>query len=212
MYLAKTWLLLYILKRRNFKTSCSPIQPNLILPSSSMARKKVALAWIADDVRRKATFMKRKRGLIKKVSEISTLCSVEATVVLDNPYMGEQEVWPSIPDAADTFLKFKSLPESDRCKKMSDQEGFYRQSNAKHEEKLKKLEKENKEIETDILMYQCLGGRNFSDLIIADLDDITKRIDLKAKVVEKRINFLKGYEGEVAPPAMEKESGSSKAK
>ncbi|XP_068649105.1 agamous-like MADS-box protein AGL80 [Aristolochia californica] len=178
MYLAKTWLLLYILKQWKFKTSCSPILPNLILSSPSMARKKVALAKIADDVRRKATFMKR---------------NVEVTVVLDNPYKGEQEVWPSIPDATDTFLNFKSLPESDRCKKMSDQEGFYKQSNAKLEEKLKKLEKENKKIEADILMYQCLGGRNIADLRIADLDDITKRIDLKAKAVEKRINFLKGY-------------------
>ncbi|XP_068649103.1 agamous-like MADS-box protein AGL80 [Aristolochia californica] len=199
MYLAKTWLLLYILKKWKFKTSCSPILPTLILPSSSMARKKVALAWIADDVRRKTTFMKRKRGLIKKVSEISTLCSVEVAVVLDNPYKGEQEVWPSIPDAADTFLKFKSLPESDRCKKMSDQEGFYRQSNAKLEKNLKKLDQKNKEIEIDILMFQCLGGRNISDLTISDLDDITKRTNVKAKSVEKRIT-------------MEKESGSSKAK
>ncbi|XP_068649124.1 agamous-like MADS-box protein AGL80 [Aristolochia californica] len=177
-----------------------------------MACKKVTLAWIANDVIRKATFMKRRRSLIKKVSELSTLCGVEVSVVLDNPYEGEPEVWSSIPDPVDTVLKFETLPQSNRCKKMLDQEGLYRQSNEKLEQQLERLEKKTKEVEIDHLMYQYLGGRNIADLTIADLHDINKRIDVKTKAAEKMINYLKGYEGEVALPAMEKESGISKAK
>uniref|UniRef100_A0A804I4U9 MADS-box domain-containing protein n=1 Tax=Musa acuminata subsp. malaccensis TaxID=214687 RepID=A0A804I4U9_MUSAM len=39
-----------------------------------MARKKVKLAWIANDSMRRATFKKRKMGLMKKVNKLAMLC------------------------------------------------------------------------------------------------------------------------------------------
>ncbi|KAM0827534.1 hypothetical protein ACQ4PT_068149 [Festuca glaucescens] len=68
-----------------------------------MARKKVTLQYIPNDSTRRGTFKKRRRGLMKKASELSILCDVKACVVVS-----------------------KNMPELDQCKKMMNQEGFLR--------------------------------------------------------------------------------------
>jgi hypothetical protein len=47
-----------------------------------MTRKKVKLAFIVDDLARKATYKKRKMGIIKKVSELTILCGIPACAVI----------------------------------------------------------------------------------------------------------------------------------
>lgn len=74
----------------------------------AMTRKKVTLAYIANDSARKATFKKRKKGLIKKVSELSTLCGIEACAVIYSPYDTEPEVWPSVVGAHRAIARFRS--------------------------------------------------------------------------------------------------------
>ncbi|KAJ6434469.1 hypothetical protein OIU84_018060 [Salix udensis] len=56
-----------------------------------MTRKKVKLAYITNDSARKATFKKRKKGLMKKVSELSTLCGIEACAIICSPYDAQPE-------------------------------------------------------------------------------------------------------------------------
>ncbi|KAF5764506.1 putative transcription factor MADS-type1 family [Helianthus annuus] len=51
-----------------------------------MTRKKVKLAFIMNDSARKATYKKRKKGLMKKVNELSTLCGIDACVIIYSPY------------------------------------------------------------------------------------------------------------------------------
>ncbi|GER43296.1 MADS-box transcription factor [Striga asiatica] len=48
-------------------------------------RKKVALARIENDTSRQVTFSKRRNGLFKKASELSTLCGAEAAVIVFSP-------------------------------------------------------------------------------------------------------------------------------
>ena len=123
-----------------------------------MARKKVKLAWITNDSARRATFKKRKKGLMKKVSELSTLCGVNACAIIYSPYDSQPDVWPTPSDAHHVLTRFKSLPEMEQSKKMMNQEGFLRQRITKLKEQLRKQQKENRELEITQLMFQTLGN------------------------------------------------------
>ena len=103
-----------------------------------MTRKKVKLAYITNDSIRKATFKKRKKGLIKKVSELSTLCGIDACAILYGPYDSQPEVWPSPLGVQLVVAHFKKMLEMEQSKKMVNQEGFLKQRVAKGNEQLKK--------------------------------------------------------------------------
>ncbi|KAG6493841.1 agamous-like MADS-box protein AGL80 [Zingiber officinale] len=125
-----------------------------------MARKKVKLEWIANDAARKATFKKRKKGLVKKVSELSTLCDVKACMIVYAPGEAQAaEVWPSAPDAMRVLSRLKRLPETEQSKKMMNQEKLMQQRFRKLQEQFQRHEKENHDLETALLMQQCLEGR-----------------------------------------------------
>ena len=83
-----------------------------------MTRKKVKLAYIVNDSARKATFKKRKRGLMKKVSELSTLCGIEACAIVFSPYDAQPELWPSPIGVQRVLSQFKKMPEMEQSKKM----------------------------------------------------------------------------------------------
>nr|CAD1843534.1 unnamed protein product [Ananas comosus var. bracteatus] len=166
-----------------------------------MARKKVNLAWISNDSTRRATFKKRRKGLMKKASELATLCDVRACVVVYAPGEAQAEVWPSPAEAARVLARFKSMPEMEQCKKMMNQEGFLRQRVAKAQEQLRKQERENRELETTLLMYDGLNsvaegagagavGR-LRDLGIEDATSLAWMVEMKAKAVQERIDILK---------------------
>ncbi|XP_070054167.1 agamous-like MADS-box protein AGL80 [Nicotiana tomentosiformis] len=112
-----------------------------------MTRKKVKLAFITNDSARKATFKKRKKGLMKKVSELSTLCGIDAWAIIYNPYENQPEVWPNTMGVQCMLAEFKRMPEMEQSKKMVNQESFIRQMIAKASEQQKKQSKENREKE-----------------------------------------------------------------
>ncbi|EOY10302.1 AGAMOUS-like 80, putative [Theobroma cacao] len=56
-----------------------------------MTRKKVKLSYITKDSARKSTFKKGKKGLLKKASELSTLCGIEGFMIIYNPYDAQLE-------------------------------------------------------------------------------------------------------------------------
>ncbi|GLU17378.1 hypothetical protein SLE2022_337480 [Rubroshorea leprosula] len=60
-----------------------------------MTRKKVKLQYISNDSARKASFKKRKKGLMKKASELTTLCGIDAGAIVYSPYDSQPEIWPS---------------------------------------------------------------------------------------------------------------------
>ncbi|XP_074305321.1 agamous-like MADS-box protein AGL80 [Silene latifolia] len=124
-----------------------------------MTRKKVKLAFITNDSARKATYKKRKRGLLKKMDELTTLCDVKACAVLYSPYESKPVVWPGTSGAREVISSFKRLPEMEKVKKMVSQEEFLRQRVAKAHEQLKRQQKENREKEMTQVMYQCLTAR-----------------------------------------------------
>ncbi|KAK3025026.1 hypothetical protein RJ639_043304 [Escallonia herrerae] len=167
-----------------------------------MTRKKVKLAFITNDSARKATFKKRKKGLMKKVSELSTLCGIDACAIIYSPYESQPEVWPNTLGVQRVLAQFKRMPEMEQSKKMVNQESFIRQRIAKASEQLKKQHKENREKEMTEVMYQCLTGKGLQNLIMADINDLGWVLDQNLKEIYKRIESLKKMTPtQVAPPA-----------
>ncbi|KAJ8620389.1 hypothetical protein MRB53_028918 [Persea americana] len=156
-----------------------------------MARKKVKLAWITNDSSRRATYKKRKKGLMKKVSELSTLCGVNACAVIYGPNERQPEVWPSFCDAQHILMQFKTLPEMEQSKKMMNQEAFLRQRMQKLKEQLTKHQKENRHWEVTMLMSQCLLGKGLEEVSINDLSDLVWLIDSNMKMIHERTETIK---------------------
>ncbi|ESQ37633.1 hypothetical protein EUTSA_v10002350mg [Eutrema salsugineum] len=145
-----------------------------------MTRKKVKLAFIENNSSRKATFQKRKKGILKKVKEISTLCGVTACAIIYSPYT-------SNPD----FRISRRCPEMDQQKKMVDQETFLRQRIAKLSENLRRLEKDNREQEMIEVMFQCWDGSlERFHLNILDLNDLGYVIGQYQKDINRKIEIL----------------------
>ncbi|KAK5813511.1 hypothetical protein PVK06_028962 [Gossypium arboreum] len=74
-----------------------------------MTRKNVKLAYITNDSAMKATYKKRKKGLMKKVSELSTLCGINVCAIMYNPYESQPKVWPSPMGVQRVLSKFKAI-------------------------------------------------------------------------------------------------------
>ncbi|XAR49227.1 hypothetical protein NMG60_11032347 [Bertholletia excelsa] len=161
-----------------------------------MTRKKVKLAFIANDSARKSTFKKRKKGLMKKVSELSTLCGIDACAIIYSPYEAQPDVWPNNLGVQRVLNQFKRMPEMEQSKKMINQEGFIKQRIAKASDQLKKQHRDNREKEITQVMYQCLTGKGPQGLSVADLNDLGWMVERNLKAIRRRIESLKGADSD----------------
>ncbi|XP_020576285.1 agamous-like MADS-box protein AGL80 [Phalaenopsis equestris] len=156
-----------------------------------MARKKVKLEWIANGSARRATFKKRRKGVLKKVEELSTLCDVKACLIVYGPGESQPEVWPSPQEANRVLAKLRRLPEMEQSRKMMNQEGFIRHRITKLQEQIRKQDRENRELETMLLMQQGLAGKiNLQSIESRSLTSLAWLIELKMKEVRKRLELL----------------------
>lgn len=129
-----------------------------------MARKKVAIEYIANDPTRKATARKRDMGIKKKAGELSVLCGVDTCYVMYREGGGSSppEVYPSVPEALRVIERFRSMPELDQCKKKMDGEDYVRERIAKIQEQLRRAQRDNRQLETTLLLHDALVGRRQS--------------------------------------------------
>lgn len=154
-----------------------------------MTRKKVKLVWIASDNARKASFKKRRLGLMKKVSELTTLCGVYAFAVVHGPDDDHPVIWPSRSAAQQLYRRFQSLPEVERQKKMTNQETYLKERTAKAQDQLKKHIKKNQDLEMDLLMHQLHQGRQIYQLSNAELLGLFWMVEEKMRDSRKRIEY-----------------------
>jgi hypothetical protein len=154
-----------------------------------MTRGKVKLSFIVDDDVRKATYKKRKNNLLKKVDELSTLCGIEACAIVYSPYELEPEIWPTPQGVQHVLSKFKAVPEFEKDKKMVNQQAFMKQRIMKAEEQLKRLRKNNKDIEMTNLLFQCLKEGNVvhNNMSKIDLNALVWLIDKNLKDIGRRL-------------------------
>ncbi|MBA0611705.1 hypothetical protein Godav_012368 [Gossypium davidsonii] len=115
-----------------------------------MTRKKVKLAYITDDSAGKATYKKRTKGLMKKLSELSTLCDIDACSIMYNPMS---------PNLRVGLPPWETIPEMEKSKNMLNQESFLSQKTIKAAEQLKKHCKENWEKEMTQVMFNMISSK-----------------------------------------------------
>ncbi|KAL0429382.1 UNVERIFIED_CONTAM: Agamous-like MADS-box protein [Sesamum radiatum] len=176
-----------------------------------MTRKKVTLAYITNDSERKASFKKRKKGLIKKVSELSTLCGVDACAIIYSQYDQEPEVWPSPLGAQAVLARFRKLSEMDQTRKMVNQESFTRQRIKKAEDQLRRVQKENKRKELENFMFQCLAGMaTLEDFNLRDAAEMGWVVNQTLREINSRMETLQKT-GQHYQPAVGESSGSASA-
>lgn len=76
---------------------------------------------------RLASFIKKKRNLMKKADELSILCGVEACVICLSPETSECDVWSSTPDALSMLKRYRELKTEDKSKRKVDLTDVMRQ-------------------------------------------------------------------------------------
>ena len=157
-----------------------------------MTRKKVKLAFIADDIARKISYKKRKKGILKKMEELTTLCGIEACAIIYSEFDSQQpEIWPSPWGVHRVLTKFKRYPHAEQCKKMLNQETYMGQRVNKAKEQLEKVMKDNRQKEMSLLMYQYLTeGKILDNLSVVDLNDLAWLIGQKQEEIDDRMIAL----------------------
>ncbi|KAG2395004.1 hypothetical protein LR48_Vigan09g136500 [Vigna angularis] len=159
-----------------------------------MTRRKVKLAFIENDSARKTTCKKRKKGMLKKIEELSTLCGIDACAIVYGPDDHESEVWPSHCEVQKVVGRFRNMPAVEKIKKMVNQESFIGQRIQKGNQQIMKLMKENAEKEFTLFMFQCLTeGRVLPDennMTLADLNVLSSVIEQNLKDIDKRLQTL----------------------
>ncbi|XP_065854607.1 agamous-like MADS-box protein AGL80 [Euphorbia lathyris] len=153
-------------------------------------RKKVKLAFIENNSARKATFKKRKKGLLKKLSELKTLCDIPAYAIIYSPYDSRPEVWPSEYGVHEVVSHLRRMPEMEQSKKMLNQQSFLRQRINKALEQLRKQKKDNREMEVTQAMFHSLTGQSLIYLNMLDLTDLRWIIDQNLIKIIMRIENL----------------------
>ncbi|XP_058782039.1 agamous-like MADS-box protein AGL80 [Vicia villosa] len=140
------------------------------------------------------------------VDEITTLCGVEACVLIYGPYDPQLEIWPSPHGVEKVLSKFKEMPEFLQSKKMLNQETFLKQRVLKVKEQLIKQMRDNREKEMTMYMFECLYAGNIvsNNTFKADLNNLSCMIDMNLKHIDRRldnnINSQVGFEMPQLPP------------
>ncbi|OVA05578.1 Transcription factor [Macleaya cordata] len=101
------------------------------MEKKTQGRKKIAMEKITRKDRREITFSKRKTGLFKKASELSTLCGAETAIVVFSPANKPFSFGhPSVDSVSDQFLASNSPSEVGESSTIEPSFGdYYRSAN-----------------------------------------------------------------------------------
>ncbi|XP_020237625.1 agamous-like MADS-box protein AGL80 [Cajanus cajan] len=168
-----------------------------------MPRSKVKLAFIVNNSTRRAAYRKRKKGMLKKIDELSTLCGIEACAIIYSSYDPEPVAWPSERGVHKVLGRLKNMSESDQNKKMVNQKSLITKKIQKCQEQLDKLVKENKKKEMTMFMIHCLNaGTVLPDSIKFDMNN-SHGLDMVANAMQWQLfkDWLNDDDETVVPPS-----------
>ncbi|KAJ4825776.1 hypothetical protein Tsubulata_015917 [Turnera subulata] len=155
-----------------------------------MTRKKVKLAWIANGSARRATLKKRRVGLLKKVSELATLCGVSAFVIIYSRDDLEPVMWPSYQVVEQLLVRYQSLSDREKTKKMMNQESYLKERMSNSEDQVQKHQKNNMELELEYLMHQIYQDRGLDGLSDHETDALGWLLLEKVKEIRKGVDYF----------------------
>lgn len=157
-----------------------------------MPRKKVTLAFIENDMERKASYNMRTKGFLKKAEELSKLCGIYVFAILYGPLSAEPVVYSSTDEIQSLISRFKNLTDLQQTKKMVNHETFIENRVMKAQTKLKNQQKNNKKKELTHYINQCLADdQRLQSFGLKDLVDMDLIIDQKLKEITRKMEILK---------------------
>ncbi|KAK7392134.1 hypothetical protein VNO78_20564 [Psophocarpus tetragonolobus] len=154
----------------------------------TMTRKKVKLGYISDAAARKATYKKRKKGILKKVSELTILCGIPACAIISSPFDSKPDIWPDPEGARQVIQKYLDASVVDESKNVN-QESYIMQKIAKAQDQLKKLHQENHEKEMTLSMFKYMHGQDLPNNV-EELRELKKMIEKNMWEVESKSDVL----------------------
>ncbi|KAI9152772.1 hypothetical protein LWI28_000958 [Acer negundo] len=154
-----------------------------------MTRKKVNLSWIVKHSARKASLKKRTVGLLKKVSELSILCGVEAFVIIYSPNDRQPVMWPTRQEVQEILTRFNNMPEMERTKKMENQETYLKERVSKLEEQFDQEQKKNMELKVSNLMHNVYEGNFLDEMNVTDLESLVQFVNEKHTVIKIKLDL-----------------------
>ncbi|XP_041003308.1 agamous-like MADS-box protein AGL82 [Juglans microcarpa x Juglans regia] len=156
-----------------------------------MGRGKLPMEIIRKEKSRITTFQKRKRGLMKKAYEFSTLCGSDTCMIIYGPKSGDRELelgtWPQDRAEVDRIInKYKTDSTLKRARGAFDLSDFFVDRNKRVEVEIKKLRK-------NILMAKYPTWDDRIELLTEDqLRLLLDVMDAKIEGAGLRINMMKG--------------------
>ncbi|XP_047337847.1 agamous-like MADS-box protein AGL80 [Impatiens glandulifera] len=157
-------------------------------------RRKMHLAFIEHKNTRKAILKRRRKGLMKKMDEVNTLCGVDGCAIVYSPDEAIPEVWPNEAKAESVVARFNMMPYVNQHKGMKNQEVYFKKAISNLEGKLNKQIKANYEKEITLLMYRDLNGEVSHErkLKVDEYHNLNRVIDQKLEEINEGMRALSG--------------------
>ncbi|WVY89832.1 hypothetical protein V8G54_035346 [Vigna mungo] len=151
-----------------------------------MGRGRIPMDLIEKEKARKTTFHKRKNGLIKKVYEFSTLCSVDVGVIIfASKFLDEPETWPQDPRELKRVIQKYLNTTSDRRPKVYDVEEYF-------DERMKRIEGEISKVQKEkIQLTYPTWDDSYNTLEEEQLRMFVSILDAKLDACNQRMNMFK---------------------
>ncbi|KAF9618665.1 hypothetical protein IFM89_002360 [Coptis chinensis] len=163
-----------------------------------MGRAKLNMQLISKEKSRHTTFIKRKKGLKKKIFEFSTLCGVDACMIIYGPKQSdrpvEPETWPENQDEMHRIInQFRHHGKDDRRKRSLGLTDFFEVQKKKMEDELTKLRKKNNETNHSTWDDRIneMGEDQLKQLLVT-LDSKIQKIDFKMEMMSADQMTLEG--------------------
>ncbi|KAK7380020.1 hypothetical protein VNO78_32354 [Psophocarpus tetragonolobus] len=152
-----------------------------------MGRARVSLKPILNERSRKTTFMQRKKGLFKKISEFSTLCRVEACLIIYDDGNGNvgPVTWPQDPVVVRSIIENYDHQRIERPSKTFDIQDFFENRKNMIEAEISKLHKQAREIK-----YPTWDP-SLSNMGEEQLSAFLANVNAKILACDKKIDMLK---------------------
>ncbi|XP_076894359.1 agamous-like MADS-box protein AGL80 [Bidens hawaiensis] len=143
-----------------------------------MPRSKIKYQFIEDERARNVTMKKRNASLIKKMSELKTLCGVESCLVLYEKEDAPPTVWPSNAEAERLIQKFDESPLTmGNANARQDHPDIMKKTIAK----VKKQMDKEKEKYLKNLMVKCL----FDDNAIGEINNVEELDAVRSMILSE---------------------------
>ncbi|KAF9592852.1 hypothetical protein IFM89_017817 [Coptis chinensis] len=157
-----------------------------------MGRRKLNMLQISNEKSRNVTFVKRKAGLKKKLHEFTTLCDVDACMIVYGPnhrdHLVEPETWPENKDEVYRVLNRYLQHDKGNCttKRSENLTKFFEDRKKKLEYDLEKMRKKNDEFESSMWEDQV------NQLSKDHLEQYYNSLDTKIDFITRKVEFIKG--------------------